>query len=936
MIMMKPRKTEIELPVWKIMILDFSKKKFGKISGIKTISARARIRGNTVLRENTYFHEFVTMTWRLTLNSLSPGYISSKYSINAIQQITELLITIVPTQRSMSILEQTLQLANTLLMRYFVPRIAYQITDCDSVTFLALFEGITHLAIPSVNRLPSLPQEHTENYRIILSHISVFLPKDLNLDHIDPSALSACDTLSIHNLLELISVLGEVLAEDSSPQHAHALSPLFADPPIYPDIIPGLSPEMLGIPMTSYTGRNTDELALDRCKEKMEQLHVREDKVWTQHTATQPFSPSQEQPKTFQLLVNVPKLEMRTRGLSHHTSLDSIEILSLPSSHCGVQEEIDSADERPPSPLPPFDIDIRYPSVTSEVPQLSITELEHTSMNTTTQTLVTTPRVIFNSSRREPGTSPLIPLNSEPLQQILTADSDIFPRQEPVPRLFSPPRILSNMQSPDDNLEINSILISEDSLALETDPNKTLTPHKAPLSHSKKYTTDDLARMDSDVYQIVKDVHQEVFAPLTKPRTPHKSPYSIPVVPKSSNKSLVKTPNKQLKSPGKLQRSSKKKDKVQFSQSIDFRDDIRAFGRELHTGETADDTLQLDERGIEAERRAESNHASIRRDILRHMYRQYVKEKKQEHKNAKREMKAKARRDIEYEEFYDLTEPNSKQNFLADSEVSEYEFPQTKVIRTDDNIFPMIKREFPYMELSPTASRRLWGKQMRQIETLTKSAQPTQTKQHRELLEAEKRQIATLDILNKDLQHARRVRDMRLKTEGEQRMKSQLREQRTAQAKSKQYYKEYELRMKSRLQKKRTKEEVAFQKIFEDALDIQKERVRELKHFSREKQALEMQAQQDSLQSLENYYKDKFMMLTERIAHETREDIKRKRSENIETKKMRRDVRLKFESEIQKLQDHIDDVENDTHFRELDAAKFRNNLRAATFLAPIK
>ena len=829
----------------------------------------------------------------------------------------------------MSILEQTLQLANTLLMRYCIPRIAYQIADCDSVTFLALFESITHLAIPSVNRLPSHPHEHTENYRTILSHISVFLPRDLNLDHIDPSALSACDPLSTHNLLELISVLGEVLTEDSSPQHKHIPSPLFADPPIYPDIRPGLSPEMVGIPMTSYTSRNTDELALDRCKEKMEQLHVGEERVWIQHTATQPFPPSQEQPKTFQLLVNVPTVETRTRGLSHHTSLDSIEMVSLPSSRC------ESIDERPPSPLPPFHTDIQYPSVTPDAPQLSITELEQTSINNTTQSLVTTPRVIFNSSRREPGTSPLIPLNSEPLQQILTADSDIFPRQEPVPRLFSPPRILSNMQSPDANLEINSILISEDSLALETDPNKTLTPHKTPLSHSKKYTTDDLARMNSDVYQIVKDVHQEIFAPLTKPRPPHKSPYSVPVVAKSSNKSLVRTPNKQLKSPGKLQRSLKKKDKIQFSQSTQFREEIRAIGRELHTGETADDTIQVDERGIEAERRAESNNASIRGDILKHMYRQYIKEKKQEHKNARREMRTRGRHD-RAEEFYDLTEANSRQDFIAESEVSEYEPPQARMIRTDDNIFPMIQREFPYMELSPTASRRLWGKQMRQIETLTKSAQPTQTKQYRELLEAEKRQIATLDILNKDLQYARRVRDMKLKAEGEQRMKSQQREQRTAQAKSKQYYKEYELRMKSRLQKKRTKEEITFQKIFEDALEIQKERVRELKHFSREKQALEMQTQQDSLQSLENYYKDKFMMLTERIAHETREDINRKRNENIETKRMRRDVRLKFENEIQKLQDHIDDVENDTHFRELDAVKFRNNLRATTFLAPIK
>ena len=382
---------------------------------------------------------------------------------------------------------------------------------------------------------------------------------------------------------------------------------------------------------------------------------------------------------------------------------------------------------------------------------------------------------------------------------------------------------------------------------------------------------------------------------------------------------------------------------MQFSQSTNLREQIREFGEEIvrEEGDASMTSLnravlQVDEKGIEAEKRAEARNASLRRDILRHMYRQYMKDVKQAHRESKREITKPQREIVPGEEFSDLTSPSSKQNLTAESEIPEYEPPQTRVIRTDEDMFPIIRREFPYMELSPTASRRLWNKQMRQIESLTKSAQPTQTKQYRDLLEAEKRQITTIDILNKDLQHARRLRDNQLKAQSEQLMRSQLREQRTAQAKSKQYYREYELRMKARLQKKRTREEVAFQKIFEDALDIQKERVRELKHFAREQQAVEMQTQKDSLQSLENYYRDRFSMLTERISQETRDGINRKRNENIAAKRMRREVRQKLETEIQQLQSHIDEAENDTHFRELDALKFRENLRAATFLAPIK
>ena len=715
-------------------------------------------------------------------------------------------------------------------------------------------------------------------------------------------------------------------------------SPLFAEPPIYPDLVAGVSPEMAGIPMMSYTSRYTDELALDRFQERMGKLRVTEQK------ATGSIIPSIEHPKTFQLQQSPPD---RTYPLSRHTSLDSIEILSISSSH--YEDGMEGVDERPLSPLPPYQV--QAPSAADPqdpVPQLSITEWKSPSGDYY-QFPITPPRVfILNSVGRDGGTSPLLPLNSEPLQQLLTAESEIFPRSEPVPQLFSPPRILSNMQSPEAPLEINSILISEDSLAQETDPNRTLTPQRTPQSLSKSFgprglsRTDDLARMDTVGYRHVRDVHQEIFAPLTR-GVSHKSPYSAPVVPKSASKNLVRTPSKHLKSPGKLQRSGNKKDRVQFSQSTNIREQIREFGKEIirDEGDTTvtslnGTVLQVDEKGIEAEKIAESRNASVRRDILRHMYRQYMKDIKQSHRESKRE-KTKSQRDTNLgEKLFDLAQHSSKQDSTTESEESEYHPPQTRVIRTDEDMFPIIRREFPYMELSPTASRRLWNKQMHQIESLTRSAQPTQTKQYRDLLEAEKRQIATIDVLNKDLQHARRLRDMQLKAQSEQLMKSQLREQRTAQAKSKQYYREYELRMKSRLQKKRTKEEVAFQKIFEDALDIQKERVRELKHFAREQQAVHMQAEKDSLQSMENYYKDRFSMLTDRISKETRDETNRKRNETMAAKRMRREVRQKLETEIQQLQDHIDDVENDTHFRELDALKFRENLRAATFLAPIK
>ena len=665
----------------------------------------------------------------------------------------------------------------------------------------------------------------------------------------------------------------------------------------------------------------------------MENLNIDTDARITSNfptNATQSFLPSISAPKSSQLYIDSPSPPSPNRGvetdlnmLSHHTSLESIEIISLAPSQCDGDENI---GERPLSPLPSFQVEI--PSDTQEVPQLSITELEN--VTDTLQSPILPPQVVILN--RSNGHHSPVP------QHIVTSDSDIFPRAQPKPTPFSP-LYVSSIQSPDGRNGLNSLLISEDSLAHEIDPNKTLSPLRKETRNQDR--TENLANINIDDYQVVKGVHQEIFAPMTKGKDSVKSPYMNSIVPKSSSK----TPSKHLKSPGKLQRSAKKKDKVQFSQSTNLREEIREFAKELHR-ERPDDTvtsfedaspIQVDESGIQLGRRVESKNASVRRDILKAMYRKYWRDMKQSHKSGeKREKPNKVYFEKETPQPYNYRHSSPMRHDTIESDLSFYEPPETKTIRTDDNLFPMIKREFPYMELSPTTSRRLWKKQMRQIESLTKSVQPTQSKQYRELLEAERRQMTMIDVLNKDLRHAKRMRELQQKAHGQQTMRSQLREQRAAQVKSKQYYKEYELKMKSRLQKKRTKEEVVFQRIFEDALDIQKARVRELKQFAKEQQSVQLKKQQDALESLENYYRDRFSLLTERISQQTRDETRRQRNENLEVKRMRREVRHKLEGEIHKLQDCIDDAENDTHFRELDAMRFRDKLRAATFLAPIK
>jgi centrosomal protein CEP95 len=99
-------------------------------------------------------------------------------------------------------------------------------------------------------------------------------------------------------------------------------------------------------------------------------------------------------------------------------------------------------------------------------------------------------------------------------------------------------------------------------------------------------------------------------------------------------------------------------------------------------------------------------------------------------------------------------------------------------------------------------------------------------------------------------------------------VKSRLQEKRQSSARTKRYYDEYVIGMRARQMKRRTKEEQIFKKLFEDGIEIQKARLRELKQYAKDKRDEQAKRQQDEVESLENYYRDQFTMLAENIAEE--------------------------------------------------------------------
>lgn len=174
---------------------------------------------------------------------------------------------------------------------------------------------------------------------------------------------------------------------------------------------------------------------------------------------------------------------------------------------------------------------------------------------------------------------------------------------------------------------------------------------------------------------------------------------------------------------------------------------------------------------------------------------------------------------------------------------------------------------------------------------------------------------------------------MREKQERQQQqrtVKSKLREKRQISARARRYYDEYEVRMRARMLKRRTREEQIFKKLFDDGLDIQKQRIRELREYAKEKREALAQRQQNEIESLENFYRDQFAMLSEGIARERFEMEVREKAQEKVLRQMRKELRHKLERDVKEFQDNLQRDEDSAYFRQLEADRLRGKFQLAT------
>ncbi|XP_067044214.1 centrosomal protein of 95 kDa-like [Acropora muricata] len=247
-----------------------------------------------------------------------------------------------------------------------------------------------------------------------------------------------------------------------------------------------------------------------------------------------------------------------------------------------------------------------------------------------------------------------------------------------------------------------------------------------------------------------------------------------------------------------------------------------------------------------------------------------------------------------------------------------------------DLLLPTMLEEFPFLHVSPQTAQSMW-RQARHLHTVLKSgADGKMTKTQRMIEESERRQNALLGILKKDLDHNLRMREKQELQQQQQTVRAKLREKRQVSARARRYYDEYELRMRARMLKRQTREEQIFKKLFHDGLEIQKQRIRELREYAREKREALAQRQQNDIESLENFYRDQFAMLAEGIAREKFEMEVREKAQEKVVRQMRRELRCKLEREVKEFQDNLQRDEDSAYFRQLEADRLRGKFQLAS------
>ncbi|XP_070683830.1 centrosomal protein of 95 kDa-like isoform X2 [Pempheris klunzingeri] len=252
----------------------------------------------------------------------------------------------------------------------------------------------------------------------------------------------------------------------------------------------------------------------------------------------------------------------------------------------------------------------------------------------------------------------------------------------------------------------------------------------------------------------------------------------------------------------------------------------------------------------------------------------------------------------------------------------------------ENELLPVLLEELPHLHISPHALGRMWEQQMQQVDrlhTLSSSHSHRRSRLHSQVEEAQRKHDMLVEIINKEQEHSKRLRDFKERIQQQKLTQNRLREQRQQIARAKKYHSDYHVQHRARLMRARTKEERMFRQLFEEGLELQKVRLREQRAYAKDQRLEHQRRHQDQIKSMENYYKDQFALLAEKLAQERQEIQIRKKAQEKALLKMKRELRSRMEREIGELQEIIIQNDEDDHFQDLEVQRLRNRVQVASF-----
>ncbi|XP_034044549.1 centrosomal protein of 95 kDa-like [Thalassophryne amazonica] len=251
-----------------------------------------------------------------------------------------------------------------------------------------------------------------------------------------------------------------------------------------------------------------------------------------------------------------------------------------------------------------------------------------------------------------------------------------------------------------------------------------------------------------------------------------------------------------------------------------------------------------------------------------------------------------------------------------------------------NEVLSVLLEELPYLQISPQTLGRMWEQQLQQVDRLhgiTSSHNQRHRNLSSQLEETQRRHDTLVEIVRKDKEHKKRLKDIKEQARQQRSIQSALRERRQQVTRAKKYYNEYYVQHRARLMRARTKEEKMFRQLFEESLELQKLQLREQIAYARE-QSLEHEKRcQDQIKSMENYFKDQFSLLAEKFQQEQQEIHVWKKAREKALLKLKQELRSRLVREICDLQKVIIKKDEEDHFKELEVQRLQNRVHMASF-----